>query len=123
MSELKPYWLSWVATNHDYCIHFPHWSSGEDADGNSILCCAVWATSEKKAKGIINNCHFAPNTNLSFRFCEEKPIGWTPFCERFPRANWMIWWDDGCAALRSAIEKVEQERDALKNPPIYANSN
>lgn len=108
MSEqLKPFWLSWVAITHDYCIHFPHWVSGEDANGNSILVCAVWATNGNKAKGIINNCHFSPNTHLSFRFCEEKSIDWSPFCDRFQRANWMIWWTDGCPTVTS-------ERDALK---------
>jgi hypothetical protein len=121
LKALKPYWLSWIAETEEFVLYFPWWISGYIFGGDedeSTICAAVWARSEEDAKDIIKNSHFkeSDGASIEFRFCETRPFDWSPFCGRFPRADWMIWWDDGVPlietaayirGLRRAVEIVE----------------
>lgn len=90
---MKNYWVSW---NHRedmgaFEYHGPWWVSGE-GNGYKTLCAAVQRcedASEVCAK-IMRTYDTHPG-ELDVRFCDEKPDDWTPFSERFPRAEWMRW--------------------------------
>jgi len=107
----KPFWLSWIAKDADFTIPFPWWVSGF-TDDTPIVCCAVWAQDEEKAKQIIKDAHFVGDPDIEFRFCEEKAPDWSPFCDRFPRADWMIWWND-CPLEDALRAEVARLREAL----------
>jgi len=47
--------------------------------------------SEEDAREQIYRCHDVRPEHIEFRFCEERPHGWEPFCDRFPRGAWMKW--------------------------------
>lgn len=90
---MKPYWLSWCSDRMgEFELHWPWWVSGYDANDRPVICAAVIAFDERDAWGIIKRCHDDPKPeSLDERFCEEKPEGWQPFCERFAKADWMLW--------------------------------
>ncbi len=112
--ELKPYWLSWTSKTEAFVMYFPWWISGyecHEKEDRPTICAAVWARSQQAAKDIIKNSHFeqSDGLNIEYRFCEERPLDWSPFCDRFPRGDWMIWWDDGAEFLRSRVEELTAE--------------
>jgi hypothetical protein len=63
----------------------------DDTPGVDTICAAVMATSEEDAKSRITGCHDDPTVTIEWRFCSERPAGWTPFGDRFRRADWMQW--------------------------------
>jgi hypothetical protein len=90
---MKNFWISWQHRSEfgEFELHFPWWISGT-GDGYSNLCAAVKAESEEAAKKIIcEHCYDVSPTYIEFRFCEERPADWNPFCDRFQRADWMKW--------------------------------
>ena len=97
----KPFWISWVAVmpNGSWELHSPWWISGyrlwSDAAGEAFedptVCAAVMALSCQDAKDMICRAHDLIEEPIEWRFCEERPAEWTPFCDRFPRADWMVW--------------------------------
>ncbi len=92
MSNVENYWISWF----DPCyggweLHSPWWVSGyRGSDDAPTICAAVKAESAEEAKASIHRAYDMPCT-LEFRFVEEKPPGWSPFSDRFRRAEWMQW--------------------------------
>src|SRR5262245_45714271 len=107
---MKAYWLSWYGTpdTGPFTLEWPWWISGHRLVGRKrtdgeidvtqqdpTICAAVRAESEEAAKEIILAAHDrrpGPG-DMVWRFCEEQPDGWSPFSERFPRADWMVWND------------------------------
>lgn len=98
MAGIKhPYWVSWWASKVPFTLDSPWWVSGtrffdNNTEQNSI-CAAVMAHNELDAKNMIAQAHDQVNVEfeLEFRFCELKLDNWLPFCDRFPKAAWMIW--------------------------------
>lgn len=96
---LKRFWLSWTAKDEGpFTLWSPWWISGAAlyTDGKDILerptiCAAVIAPDEDAAKGVIRAAHDKPPLDLEWRFCNERPQDWSPFCDRFPRGDWMKW--------------------------------
>lgn len=100
---VKPFWLSWTAKNEHgaWTIHSPWWISGYEIFSTSaryynedpIVCAAVMADRLTSAKEYIRLCHDnpPPMDEIAWRFIEEKPQGWSPFSDRFPKADWMKW--------------------------------
>ncbi len=98
---MNNYWLSWYATRATgaWELHWPWWISGYrikwDDAGDDVqeptVCAAVRADSEDAAKEIVLTAHDKRPVNIEWRFCEQQPQGWSPFSERFPRADWMQW--------------------------------
>jgi hypothetical protein len=89
---LKNYWISWWARALDgaFELHFPWWVSGEKIDeDSSSICAAVKANSEKEVREMIYICYDTRPEDLEWRFIEERPDDWSPFCDRFPKAEWM----------------------------------
>ena len=94
---MKRYWLSWYGTSDSFELTSPWWISGERvfADGSAELtiCAAIIASGTDAAKSVVVNAHDISPTRLAWRFVEERPDDWEPFCDRFPRAEWMQWPD------------------------------
>lgn len=91
---MKPYWVSWwYYSVFEY--NGPWWESGyrenEDGSETGSLCAAVMAESEEAAKAVIVKAHDVPPTEIEWRFCEERPEGWSPAGFRFRMAEWMKW--------------------------------
>lgn len=96
MEELRPFWISWYHREgySDYELHWPWWCSGY-GDGYKTICAAVMAEDEGAAIAIVIDSYLDVSTipidadfiNLN----QEKPAGWSPFNERFQRADWMQW--------------------------------
>jgi hypothetical protein len=90
---MKNWWISWWHETEFGAYEFrgPWWISGEDAGGRQSVCAAVRAPSEEAAEALVSHLYDAGGIEPEIRFCEERPVGWSPFCDRFPRANWMEW--------------------------------
>jgi hypothetical protein len=91
---MNNYWLSWYHSTAlgPFELHSPWWVSGERvSDGAATVCAAVKANDEKSAKLAVIASYDETPTWLEWRFCEEKPVGWEPFGDRFPRGYWMQW--------------------------------
>lgn len=90
MIELTNYWLSWYhrSTDPAFRLDWPWWVT---STGDTVtICAAIRAESEDVAWAIVRESH-AGNVGFTTRFCEAKPADWTPFSDRFPRAEWMQW--------------------------------
>lgn len=88
---LQRYWISWYHSDDftPFSLHSPWWCSGW-SDRAETICAAVQAKDADDAKQQITAAYDIP-AELTFRFVNEKPADWSPFCERFPRAEWMAW--------------------------------
>jgi len=99
--EQHPYWVSWYCPEDmmgKFELHSPWWISGETMDEpmSFTICAAVMATSEDQAKLKVIMSHDAPyvsraSTETVWRFASLKPDDWSPFTDRFPKADWMQW--------------------------------
>lgn len=91
---MKRWWVSWYDQRYGkWELHSPWWVSGErSADEAKTICAAVIAPDEDGAKRLIIMAHDEPRPrDLEWRFVEERPEHWHPFCDRFERADWMRW--------------------------------
>lgn len=93
---MKRFWLSWYDTRYGkWELDSPWWVSGERGDGVLTICAAVRAPDEQCAKRLVIMAHDEPRPrDLEWRFVEERPGDWSPFCDRFPRADWNRWPDE-----------------------------
>lgn len=89
----KKYWMSWISDlDQPFELHWPWWQSGSDCNDRWIICAAIMAESEEAAWQILIDSHDEPDlATPERRFCNHKPDNWRPFCDRFPRADWMQW--------------------------------
>lgn len=94
---LKPHWISWYQSQEkfgEFELHSPWWITGSygDDDGATI-CAAVLAKDEEHARAIVRASYDDKTKaeGLQWRFCEERPVDWSPFTSRFRRAYWMQW--------------------------------
>lgn len=92
-APLKNFWVSWFATPEqgEFEIHSPWWFSGTRLDGASTVVAAVKATDADAARIMVFESYDRPPFKLDWRFVEERPDDWSPFSDRFPRADWMKW--------------------------------
>lgn len=96
---MKRFWVSWYDTcGGKYELHSPWWRSGfrmGGADGETeepTVCAAIEATDEDAAKAAVIAAHDEPRPDdLEWRFVEERPDDWSPYCDRFRAAPWMKW--------------------------------
>lgn len=103
---MSAWWLSWYgpAPMSTFELHSPWWVSGwaaDDAGGYTvpIVCAAVRADNEFAALARVFTAYDDPPETIRWRFVEQVEVGWSPFCDRFPKAAWMAWDDDrtcGC---------------------------
>ena len=103
MKALTPFWLSWwhPAETGDFELASPWWVSGSPFSydpkdelaliAENCICAAVRAESEDDAKAKVLAAYDTPPPALEWRFCEPRPKDWSPFTDRFERADWMKW--------------------------------
>lgn len=114
---MKPFWISWRHYYDHYSefeIHTPWWTTGS-GDGFDTICAAVMADNEDAARKQILESYDEPPENpksleiwimpdeggckllptpfegLVWRFCNEKPEGWSPYGDRFQEPSWAKW--------------------------------
>jgi hypothetical protein len=95
MEERKKnsYWLSWEHKGKygSFTLDWPWWISGSGS-GYQSICAAVRASNEEEAKEIVlKSFDERPKEEITWRFVNDREDGWSPFCERFPKADWMVW--------------------------------
>lgn len=91
----RPIWLSWLSAG-PFTLEWPWWISGaalySDNTTRDTICAAVMARNETHAKDIIRDAHDDHRAKIQWRFVRvDLPQAWSPFSERFPRADWMQW--------------------------------
>lgn len=91
---LKPFWVSWYGhPKVEFEWEGPWWISGwamtDDVDIPTI-CAAVMAANAEDAQRQIVKAH-DKRVKLVWRFANERDANWSPFCDRFQRAGWMLW--------------------------------
>jgi hypothetical protein len=94
VSDTNRWWVSWYATKSagPFTLHTPWWESGwRMSDDAGTVVAAVLAPTEDAAKEVVLAAHDARPAALEWRFVNSRPADWTPFCDRFQRANWMRW--------------------------------
>jgi hypothetical protein len=91
-TKVTKFWISWHSTEEmsAFELNTPWWISGyRGSDDAAIICAAVKAASKEHAEQIIYESYDNRPASIEFRFCDERPDDWTPFCDRFKRAEWM----------------------------------
>lgn len=108
---MRNFWISWYAWPLQFDgfeYHGPWWVSGYGyfrlPDGEEIevpvMVAAVKAADLEAAKDVIVQAHdnkaltatdFNEHGGQTWRLQSEKPDDWSPFSDRFPRADWMQW--------------------------------
>lgn len=90
----RNWWVSWycpAALYGKFELHSPWWVSGERmADGALTICAAIKGHSEGEAQQEVVES-YDDSVTLEWRFVEERPTNWSPFCDRFQKADWMKW--------------------------------
>jgi hypothetical protein len=86
------FWVSWYHKDEygPFLLNSPWWITGEDA-GSVSVCAAVRSFDCFTAMSAIRKCYDKEPSGIEFRFCEKREEGWSPFSDRFPKANWMKW--------------------------------
>ena len=87
---MKKFWVSWIGDNGVFELHSPWWVSGY-SDDKTVFCAAIQAENQVHAEMLVLGAHDEPKVTLAWRFVEEKPDDWSPFNERFRKADWMVW--------------------------------
>ena len=90
------WWVSWYSPAELYGkfeLHSPWWISGEDADGRHTICAAILAHTEHEAQQLVKESYDDCPPPIEWRFVSDRPANWSPFCDRFPKADWMKWPD------------------------------
>lgn len=91
----KKFWCSFEVlgsnlTHFEY--HGPWWVSWHTelpAGLGLTICAAVIAENEEGAKRILGDAFDPGYSHEGWRFLDEKPSDWSPYSDRFPRAEWM----------------------------------
>lgn len=91
---LKTFWVSWYETADDPAPEVwplpdgvAWYITGCTADMEaSTLCVLLSAPDEESAKKMIRRWWGHGRRKIEWRFCLEKPHGWTPGEDRFPEA-------------------------------------
>lgn len=90
---MKRFWVSWLhrfSTMGAFELNSPWWISGVEG-GFETICAAVVAKNEKDVYIKIGNVYDIPPESIVFRGVAQRSDDWLPFCDRFPRADWMKW--------------------------------
>jgi len=94
------YWVRWESYEplDRFEYHGPWWVSGYapggDDDDIPIICAAVVAEDEEDAKAVMISAYDDPEAARrinEWSFVNPRDDAWEPFCDRFPRADWMKW--------------------------------
>lgn len=87
------FWLSWYHTGDmgPFELHSPWWITGHRSDDTVMICSAIIAENDNEAEKLIKASYDTPPDEIEWRFIAERGDKWSPFCDRFPRGDWMQW--------------------------------
>lgn len=90
---MKVFWVRWYGKPEaGFETTTPWWVSGYAGDGSyTIFVAAVRAEDVESAKNVIASAYDDAIGIVEWSFVNERADDWTPFCDRFPRADWMVW--------------------------------
>jgi hypothetical protein len=113
---MKRWWVRWLdGSGGQFEYHGPWWVSGEAFRGDetkTIFVAAVVAENEAAAKRVIEMSQDAPGP-LEWSFVNERADDWSPFCDRFPSADWMQWpWPAFPTAASPAAKESAEPPDS-----------
>lgn len=92
--EMKKFWVSWFNPEDlgVFELHSPWWTSGyRGSDDAATICAAIRADHIEGAKDRVLRSYDVIPDDVEWRFVEERPDDWTPFSDRFQKADWMQW--------------------------------
>jgi hypothetical protein len=90
-SRWPRFWVRWYGSmGVGFTLTSPWWLSGWAGD-RPILVAAVRAPDAEAAKAIVKASHIDGGEDIEWSFAEARPNDWSPFCDRFQRADWMVW--------------------------------
>jgi len=92
---MKRYWVSFQLDGDmaGFEYHGPWWISGWGGQNTDepCVCLAICARNESQAKrAVLDSFDELPKIR-EWRFVNERPGDWVPFCDRFSRREWMVW--------------------------------
>lgn len=102
---MRKWWVSWWSHQFSsFTLFTPWWIDNGTGGfmvpasavhrqvlaGGQIVCAAVIADTEAQAKQLVLDAHDS-KVSLEWRFVSRQGKYWSPFQERFPRAEWMQW--------------------------------
>jgi len=92
----KNWWVSWYspAALGGWELNSPWWTSGYAMVGDEdvpCICAAIKANDEDDARALVFAAYDTMPKEIEFRFVNEKADDWTPFSDRFPKVDWMVW--------------------------------
>lgn len=98
MNMNRNWWVSWYSTAEmgEWELASPWWKSGtRSSDHAATICAAIRAIDSDSVRKKIAAAYDIPLTNplveIEWRFCNMRTDDWSPFNDRFPRADWMQW--------------------------------
>lgn len=112
---MRIYWLSWEFGNESggYELHWPWWVSGY-GDGYKTICAAIFARDAEAAKEVVYDCYDDRPDHIVFRFIEERPDDFVPYCDRFKWQSWMPVFDDAFDPVALNRKQAEASAAAKK---------
>lgn len=98
---MKSFWMSWYHTPElgGFELSSPWWKSGVrlvatesgEIEEHPTICAAIRADHLEGAMDRVLTGYDVRPDDVEWRFFNEKPDDWSPFSERFPKADWMEW--------------------------------
>lgn len=90
---VKNFWVRWYGkAGVGFETATPWWVSGYAGDHSYIVFVAgVRAEDDEAAKRVIVDAYDDPSGILEWSFVDERAEDWSPFTDRFPRKDWMVW--------------------------------
>lgn len=109
---MKKYWISWEAKAEygSFTLNSPWWISGYGVDSHPTICAAI--KTHMNPDAFIRLSYDKPPHGIQFRFIEEKPDDWSPFSDRFEKADWMRW--DETPVLKNIWDKNLKVGDTVR---------
>jgi hypothetical protein len=112
---MRIYWLSWQSSYDfsDFELHWPWWVSGV-GDGHKCICSAIFAKDEDAVRQVVYDCYDARPDHIEFRFIEERPDDFSPYCDRFAWNEWMPVFDQTFDPVALTRKQAEASAEGTK---------
>ena len=90
---MNKFWLSWYHTEDmgPFELRSPWWVTGLRPEDAVMICAAITAENFIEAEKLIKASYDTPPDEIEWRIVVQHDKHWSPFCDRFPRRDWMQW--------------------------------
>ncbi len=100
---MNNFWISWKCGKDVNLFPLPCWVTGFDSEDLIVYCAAIQSDSEDWVRGMVEAACDGDD-EFDWRFFNQMEKGWTPFCDRFQRADWMLWHEQDPESTMVAVE-------------------